>query len=163
MYILQVAAFVIVLTFVRLNLKCPSDLDYQKTMAFIIMMAHKFCFVALFACFMCLASISIDSINQQVQTLIPVPQGNLGARIKKWRQDYSCVYQFTEEINRSFGQYLATYLANAFIQYSFVPYELYAERTGSIFLMMRKLFAISSELIYLLLVLYTPNILKHKV
>ena len=138
-------------------------LDWASIPANVIITLHRFSFVALFIWFMCLAAMGIDSINQQVQTVIPAPHENLSAHIKKWRQDYGYVYRFTEEINRSFSHYLVLSMAFFFILYSFYPYKLHTEWDTNFSYNILDLWKTVSRLPILLSMVYMPITLRNKV
>ena len=132
--------------------------------SFAILRIHRSTFAILFTWLISLALMSVEFINQEIhQSLIPTSQGNLSILIKKWKENYGCIYKFIQEINRSFGHCLATFSANQFIVIAFVPYLLYFEGEHDISTRIQTAWRIISNLICFLLIIYSTNILRNKV
>jgi len=138
---------------------------YIESLSATIMGTHKACFVILFVWFVYLASMSVELINQEVQSLFPTSQDS-GFQIRKWKQDFCCVYRFIEKINYSFGPCLVVFMASEFIFFAFFPYKLYSDwravapdhEDHEDFI-----WRIIPHFIYMILVMYTSNILRNKV
>ena len=161
--IFQLAAETFIVTHKHYVLNGGSVLDLAWIPSCLVMEAHQFCFIVLFTWFMCLASMGIEVINQQVQTRISAPQENQSAHIKKWRQDYGYVYRFTEEINRSSSHCLVMIMALLFLMISFYPYKLYSKWNKTFTYKIQHLWKMVSVIIILLLLVYIPRTLRNKV
>ena len=71
-----------------------------------------------------LASISIHTIIEDVQSRIPKLHKEIGQRVRKWKYNYGLIHDFIEEVDKFFGPILFVFFARMFILFVIVLFKL---------------------------------------